>query len=80
MFKTTSPKADKPLCEKHLTLMTPWDQFPEKTGDIEWFCIDCLEEFNAEQRRQGKREVTLGAALSGKTEKEFFKIDDETVH
>jgi len=80
MFKTTSAKADKPICQKHITIMTPWDQYPEETGDIEWFCIDCLEDFNAEQRRQGKPEYTLGADLVGQTERDFFKIDDDTLH
>jgi len=73
LFKKTGVKGQNPFCELHLTMMTPWDQFEEyEELVIEWFCIDCLEEYNRQQAKEGKPGVTLGGEIFGKSDREYF--------
>lgn len=80
IFLRTGEKADNPMCEVHLTMMTPWDQFEENEEMvIDWFCIDCLEAHNAWRVSQGKVALSLGGVMFGKSDREFYDLK-ETVN
>jgi hypothetical protein len=73
LFRKTSEKAHNPMCERHLTMMTPWDKFEEnEEWVVEWFCIDCLEAWNRQRVREGKPELYLGGQFFGKSDREFY--------
>lgn len=75
LFQITSAKAHNPMCEVHLTMMTPWDRFydePTEEMVIEWFCIDCLEECNLRRVSEGKEAVSLGGEIFGKSDRDFY--------
>ncbi len=73
LFKKTSEKAHNPMCEVHLTMMTPWDKFEENEEMmIEWFCIDCLEACNRQRVKEGKPELHLGGQFFGESDREFY--------
>lgn len=73
LFKKTGKLAQNPFCELHLTMMTPWDEFEENEEMvIEWFCIDCLEEWNRQRVAEGKPALTLGGEIFGKSDREYY--------
>jgi len=52
--------------------------FPHADTD-EWFCIDCLEAWNAEQIKQGKSPIALcfDTLASDKTEREVYGLEEK---
>jgi len=45
----------------------------------EWFCVDCLEVYNAEQIKQGKSPIALcfETIASDKTEREVYGLEEK---
>lgn len=44
-----------------------------------WFCVDCLEEYNAEQIKQGESPIALcfETLVSDKTEREVYGLEEK---